>query len=147
MKVILQKDIPNLGEAGDIKEVANGYARNFLLPKNLVIMANDSSKKAIEHQNKMIRIKKEKRKKQSEKLMEAISSVELSFSVQVGEEDKLFGSVTTMDIAKQLKEKGFDIDKKKIHLAAPIKELGNFEVPVKIDEGITATVKLTVNKE
>ncbi len=147
MKVILQKDIPNLGEAGDIKEVANGYARNFLLPKNLVVMANDSSKKAIEHQNKMIRIKKEKRKKQSEKLMEAISSVELSFSVQVGEEDKLFGSVTTMDIAKQLKEKGFDIDKKKIHLAAPIKELGNFEVPVKIDEGITATVKLTVNKE
>lgn len=147
MKVILQKDIPNLGEAGDIKEVANGYARNFLLPKNLVVMANDSSKKAIEHQNKMIRIKKEKRKKQSEKLMEAISGVELSFSVQVGEEDKLFGSVTTMDIAKQLKEKGFDIDKKKIHLAAPIKELGNFEVPVKIDEGITATVKLTVNKE
>jgi large subunit ribosomal protein L9 len=147
MKVILQKDIPNLGEAGDIKEVANGYARNFLLPKNLVVMANDSSKKAIEHQNKMIRIKKEKRKKQSEKLMEAISGVELSFSVQVGEEDKLFGSVTAIDIAKQLKEKGFDVDKKKIHLAAPIKELGNFEVPVKIDEGITATVKLTVNKE
>jgi large subunit ribosomal protein L9 len=95
----------------------------------------------------MIRIKKEKRKKQSEKLMEAISGVELSFSVQVGEEDKLFGSVTAIDIAKQLKEKGFDVDKKKIHLAAPIKELGNFEVPVKIDEGITATVKLTVNKE
>lgn len=147
MKVILQKDIPNLGEAGDIKDVANGYARNFLLPKNLVVMANDSSKKAIEHQKKMIRIKKEKRKKQSEKLMEAISGVELSFTAQVGEEDKLFGSITAMDIAKQLKEKGFEIDKKKIHLSSPIKELGTFEVPVKLDEGITATVKLTVNKE
>ncbi|HON78506.1 MAG TPA: 50S ribosomal protein L9 [Spirochaetota bacterium] len=147
MKVILQKDIPNLGEAGDIKEVANGYARNFLLPKNLVVMANDSSKKAIEHQNKMIRIKKEKRKKQSEKLLEAISGIELSFAVQVGEEDKLFGSVTTIDIAKQLKEKGFEIDKKKIHLASPIKELGAFDVPIKLDEGITATVKVTVNKE
>jgi len=147
MKVILQKDIPNLGEAGDIKEVANGYARNFLLPKNLVVMANDSSKKAIEHQNKMILIKKEKRKKQSEKLLEAISGIELSFAVQVGEEDKLFGSVTTIDIAKQLKEKGFEIDKKKIHLASPIKELGAFDVPIKLDEGITATVKVTVNKE
>ena len=147
MKVILQKDIPNLGEAGDIKEVANGYARNFLLPKNLVVMANDSSKKAIEHQNKMILIKKEKRKKQSEKLLEAIFGIELSFAVQVGEEDKLFGSVTTIDIAKQLKEKGFEIDKKKIHLASPIKELGAFDVPIKLDEGITATVKVTVNKE
>ncbi len=147
MKVILQKDIPNLGEAGDIKEVADGFARNFLLPKKLVILANESSKKAIEHQKKMIKIKKDKRKKQSEKLREAFSGLELNFGMQVGEEGKLFGSVTAIDIMKKLKDMGHEIDKRKIVLASPIKELGSFDVAIKIDEGVSATVKVNVVKE
>ena len=144
MKVILQKDVPNLGDAGDIKDVSNGYARNYLLPRNLVIVANDSSKKAIEHQQKLIKIKKEKRKKDSEKIAGSLSGVSVEIKAQVGEEDKLFGSVTSMDIAKQLKEKGFIIDKRKIVLENPIKQIGEYDVNIKLDEGLTATVKVSV---
>jgi large subunit ribosomal protein L9 len=147
MKVILQKDISSLGEAGDIKDVSDGYARNYLLPKKLVIPANDSSQKAAEHQKKLIRIKKEKRKKASEKLVDSLSAVELQIGAQVGEEEKLFGSVTAMDIARKLKDLGHEIDKRKIHLDEPIKKLGTYEVQVKLEEGISAKVKVTVFKE
>ncbi len=147
MKVILQKDVPNLGDAGDIKEVAKGYARNYLLPKKLVILANDSSKKAMEHQAKLIKIKKEKRKKESEKISEALSGVEVKVIAQVGEEDKLFGSITSMDISKELKAKGFNIDKRKISLENPIKTVGEFEIQVKLDDGILVPIKVIVDKE
>ncbi len=147
MKVILQKDIPNLGDAGDIKEVSPGYARNFLLPRKLVIVANESSKKAIDHQKKLVRIKKEKRRKQSEKLAESITGLELQIAVQVGEEGKLFGSVTAMDIAKKLKEKGFEIDKRKIIIETPIKQEGEHTVKIKLDEGQAPTIKIIVGKE
>ena len=147
MKVILQKDIPNLGEAGDIKDVSDGYARNFLLPKKLVLVANDSSQKAAVHQKKLIRIKKDKRKKQSETLMEALSALDIQIGAQVGEEEKLFGSVTSMDIARKLKELGHEVDRRKVHLDEPIKKLGEYKVPVKLDEGVTANLKVTVFKE
>ena len=147
MKVILQKDIPSLGDAGDIKEVAEGFARNYLLPKKLVIVANESSKKAIDHQMKLIKIKKDKRKKTSEQLAASMSDVEITISAKVGEEGKLFGSITSMDIAKELKEKGFDIDKRKILLDAPIKSEGEFKIGIKLEEGLTATVKVIVVKE
>ncbi len=144
MKVILQRDIANLGEAGDIKDVSDGFARNFLLPKKLVILANESSQRAIEHQRKLVKIKKEKRKKESEKLMESVNSLELQIAAQVGEEEKLFGSVTAMDISRALREKGFEIDKRKIHIEEPIKKLGDYEVSIKLDEGLTARVKVSV---
>lgn len=144
MKVILQRDIANLGEAGDIKDVSDGFARNFLLPKKLVILANESSQRAIEHQRKLVKIKKEKRKKESEKLMESVNSLELQIAAQVGEEEKLFGSVTAMDISRALKEKGFEIDKRKIHIEEPIKKLGDYEVSIKLDEGLAAKVKVSV---
>ncbi len=147
MKVILQKDVPNLGDAGDIKEVAEGFARNYLLPKKLVIFANESSKKAIDHQMKLIKIKKDKRKKTSEQIAASMSDVELTITAKVGEEGKLFGSITSMDIAKHLKEKGFDIDKRKILLDAPIKAEGEYKISIKLDEGLTATVKVNVVKE
>jgi len=147
MKVILQKDIPNLGDAGDIKEVADGYARNYLLPKNLVLLANDSSKRAMDHQKKMIKIKKDKRRKDSEKIAESIGAVEIAIKAQVGEEGKLFGSVTSMDIARELQSKGFAIDKRKIVLENPIKQTGEFEIAVKLDEGLTAKVKVVVAGE
>lgn len=146
MKVILQKDIPNLGDAGDTKEVSNGYARNYLLPKNLVILANDSSRRAMEHQRKLVKIKKDKRKKQSEKLAEAFAGVAISIGAQVGEEGKLFGSVTSMDIARKLKELGYEIDKRKIQLAEPIKQTGDYDVSVKLEEGLNATIKVSVTQ-
>ncbi len=147
MKVILQKDIPNLGDAGDIRDVAEGYARNYLLPRKMVIAANESSKKAIEHQDKLIKKKKEKRKMLSEKLAERISGLEIAISVQVGEEGKLFGSVTSLDIAKKLKEKGFDIDKRKILLESPIRQEGEHSVKIKLDEGQAPSIKVIVGKE
>jgi len=147
MKVILQKDVPNLGDAGDIKEVAKGFARNYLLPNKLVIAANESSKKAIEHQAKLVKIKKEKRRKSSEQIVSSISGVELIMPVKVGEEGKLFGSITSIDIAKQLKEKGFEIDKRKILLDAPIKQEGEYKVSIKLEEGLIAAVKVIVVKE
>jgi large subunit ribosomal protein L9 len=147
MKVILQKDIPNLGDAGDIKEVAEGFARNYLLPKKMVIVANESSKKAIDHQKKLIKIKKDKRKKTSEQIAASMSEIEITIPAQVGEEGKLFGSITSMDIAKELKTKGFDIDKRKIQLDTPIKSEGEFKVAIKLEEGLSATVKVIVVKE
>ena len=147
MKVILQKDILNLGEAGDIKEVSNGYARNFLLPKNLVLLANESSKKAMDHQKKLIKIKKDKRRKQSEKIVSTISGMEIKFTVQAGDEGKLFGSITAIDIMKKLKDAGYEIDKRRITLQAPIKELGTFDVTVKFEDGLHAEVKVLVEKE
>lgn len=147
MKVILQKDIPNLGEAGDVKEVAEGYARNYLLPKKLVIPYNESSAKAIEHQKKLVKIKKEKRKKEGQKLVEALSNVALTIGAQVGEEDKLFGSVTALDIAEKLSQMGYTIDKRKIVMPEPIKKAGEHEVKIKLEEGLSATIKVTVVKE
>ena len=147
MKVILQKDIPNLGDAGDVKDVAEGYARNYLLPRKMVILADGSSRKAVEHQDKLIKRKKEKRKKLSEKLAESIQGLEITIGVQVGEEGKLFGSVTALDIAKKLKEKGFEIDKRKIILENPIRQEGEHTVKIKLDEGQTPAVKVIVGKE
>jgi len=147
MKVILQKDIVNLGDAGDIKDVSDGYARNYLLPRNLVIVASEASKKVMEHQKKLIKLKKEKRKKESEKIAESISSLEIKIAAQVGEEGKLFGSVTAMDISKKLKELGHTIDKRKIHLDSPIKMAGEYMVHVKLDEGLTSNIKVIVDKE
>lgn len=147
MKVILQKDVPALGDAGDIKEVAEGYARNYLLPNKLVIIANESSRKAVEHQKKLIKIKKEKRKKASEGIAGSISGLEITIPAQVGEEGKLFGSITSMDIARALKDKGFTVDKRKIQLENPIKQEGEYAVSIKLDEGITAAVKVLVVRE
>ena len=91
MKVILQKDIPNLGDAGDIKDVADGYARNYLLPRNLVLLASEGKTKAFEHQERLIKLKKEKRKKASEQIADKIKDIELTIKAKVGEEEKLFG--------------------------------------------------------
>jgi len=147
MKVILQKDVPNLGDAGDIKEVADGYARNYLLPRKLVIPADESSRRVVEHQKRLIRIKKEKRKKQSQKTAESLAGMELRIAARVGEEGKLFGSVTSMDIAKSLKERGFEIDKRKIVIEQPIKQEGEYTVVIKLDEGQSVEIKVIVGRE
>lgn len=146
MKVILQKDVQNLGEAGDIKDVADGFARNYLLPRNLVIKADNSSRKILQHQEKLIKIKKAKRRKISEKLFDSLKNIEVKIPANAGEENKLFGSITNIDIANKLKDMGYEIDKRKIILDSPIKYLGEFNVPVKLDEGLAPEIKVFVEK-
>ena len=113
MKIVLQKDFPNLGDAGDIKEVADGYARNFLIPQKIAIRASEGSTKTALHQKKLIELKKEKRTKSMQELSKSISNKEVEIIVNVGENDKLFGSVTAQDIASALKKTGIEIDKRK----------------------------------
>ncbi|MFN3603378.1 MAG: 50S ribosomal protein L9 [Leptonema sp. (in: bacteria)] len=138
MKVILKQDIPNLGDAGEIKEVADGYARNYLIPKNLVILATSSSKKALVHQQKIMQIKKEKRKKQVEELAKSFESLEtIEIPVRVGPKNKLFGSVTSVMIAKKIEEKtGKLIDKRKILMNEAIKQLGEYKIQIHLNEDV-----------
>ncbi|GIX43330.1 MAG: 50S ribosomal protein L9 [Leptospiraceae bacterium] len=138
MKVILKQDIPNLGEAGEIKDVADGYARNYLIPKKLVIPYTTSSRKALEHQKRVIEIKKLKRKKMVQELAKSYESLgTLEVQVRVGAKNKLFGSVTNAMIAKIIEEKtGKPIDKRKIQLNEPIKQLGEFKIKLHLSEEV-----------
>lgn len=146
MKVILREDVDKLGRMGDLVNVADGYARNFLLPRNLAALATTKNIKALEHEKRVIadRIKKEKMAAEDE--AKKISAVSVSIPAQVGEEGKLFGSVTSKDIAEAIAAQGFAIDKKKIVLERPIKEIGTFMVPIKIHHDVTAQVKVEVIK-
>jgi large subunit ribosomal protein L9 len=146
MRIILQKDVTNLGDAGDIKEVSPGYARNYLIPKKLAIIATDKSAKAVEFQKKLAQIKKENRKKSMLELAKQIEANTYTISVKVGENEKLFGSVTSLDIANSLKSNGIEIDKRKIEISEPIKSLGAYQVKVKLADGVQSTIKLNVEK-
>jgi large subunit ribosomal protein L9 len=147
MKVVLQKDHPNLGDAGDIKEVSDGYARNFLIPKRIALRADIGSTKNALHQKKLIELKKEKRSKSMKDLATNLQDKEVEISVKVGENDKLFGSVTSQDIATSLKKLGFEIDKRKIELSESIKNLGNYTVKIKLADGISSNIKIKITKE
>jgi large subunit ribosomal protein L9 len=146
MKVILREDVDKLGRMGDLVNVADGYARNFLIPRNLAALATTKNIKSLEHEKRVIadRIKKEKMAAEEE--AKKISAVSVSIPAQVGEEGKLFGSVTSKDIADAIAAQGFEIDKRKIQLEKPIKEIGTFMVPVKVHHDITAQVKVEVVK-
>lgn len=146
MKLILLKDVENLGQIGDIVNVSDGYARNYLIPKKLVLEATKANEKVIEKEKiKAEKIRKENRKA-TEELCEKLEKLSLTAPVQVGENDKLYGSVTTQDISDLLKKEGFDIDKRKIELPTPIKVLGIYSVKIKLDPEITATTKIWVVK-
>lgn len=147
MKVILKEDVKNLGKMGDIITVAEGHARNFLLPKKLAVEALTENIKALEHQKKTIQEKAKKVKNTSQDLANRISSLSLSIKAKAGEEEKLFGSITSMDIAAALKNEGIDIDKKKISLEEPIKRLGSYSVSIKIHPEITAQLNISVVPE
>ncbi len=147
MKVILKEDVKNLGKMGDIITVAEGHARNFLLPKKLAVEALTENIKALEHQKKMIQEKAKKVKNASQDLANRISSLTLSIKAKAGEEDKIFGSITSMDIAAALKNEGIDIDKKKISLEEPIKRLGSYAVSIKIHTEISAQLNISVVPE
>ncbi len=147
MKIILKEDVKNLGKMGDIVNVAEGYARNFLVPKKLAVEAITENIKELEHQKKVIQEKAKKQKNLAQTLSEKISSLNLFIKAKAGEEEKLFGSITSMDIAAALKNEGIDIDKKKISIEDPIKRLGAYTVSVKVLPDITAQLSITVIAE
>ena len=147
MLVILKEDVDNLGKMGDTVDVARGYARNYLIPKNLVIEANKKNLKKLEHEKKLITEKAAKLFKQAEATAQLLEEQTLVFEVLAGEEDKIFGSVTVKDVGDALKEKGFDVDRRKISLEDHIKRLGSYEAAIKLRPELTAKVKLEVVKK
>ncbi len=147
MKVILKNDMDSLGKAGDIVEVKPGYARNYLIPSNNAIKATPSNMKSFQEEQKLSERRELKGQKEAEVLAAKLEKVSLTATVQVGEEDKVFGSITSQNIADLLKENGFDIDRKKIHLEEPLKALGVYEIPVKLHHQVEAKVKVWVVRD
>ncbi len=147
MKVILRQNVPSLGKAGDLVKVNDGYARNLLIPKGLAIVANEKNIKTFEHEKKNILQRAEKEQKSAQDLAAKLSEVTLTIPRKVGDQDKIFGSVTSKDIELALQEKGFDIDKKMIVHDEQIKALGEFKVKIKIHGGVEAEIKLNVVSE
>jgi len=148
MKVILRKDFVNLGDAGDIKEVSDGYARNYLIPNKIAVRADEGSTKAAVHQKKMIEQKKEKRKSSMLGIAESLNGKEVEIAVKTGENDKLFGSVTHSDVSKAVKSVlNVELDKRKIEFSENIKALGTYQIRIKLADGISATIQLKVTKQ
>lgn len=147
MEVILKEDVQKLGNRGDVVKVADGYGRNYLLPGKLAIEATTANKAVIEQMKASAIRKSAKEKAVSEELARTLSQVELTFERKVGENDHLFGSVTSGDIAQQLEAKGYTVDRRKIALEDPLKQLGEFHVPVKLHRDVTAHVKVTIHSD
>lgn len=147
MKVILRQNYSNLGSIGDVVEVKDGFARNYLIPRSIAFRATDGNLKALEQEKKALARKEEKIVQDAEKLSAQLGSVSLTITMKVGEDDKLFGAVTSQMIADSLTEKGYTIDKRIIELEEPIKTLGIFEVPVKLHTKVTGKVKVWVVRE
>jgi large subunit ribosomal protein L9 len=147
MKVILKDDIKNLGNMGQVVNVADGYARNYLVPRGLALEANTKNIKSLEHEKRIIGEKAKKIKNSAQELSDKISTVTLVIKANAGEEGKLFGSVTTMDIAEALKNEGIDIDKKRISLDEPIKRLGTYSVSLRLHSEISTQVNVQVVQE
>jgi large subunit ribosomal protein L9 len=146
MKLILKEDVENLGLMGSVVEVKDGYGRNFLIPRNFAVEANPKNIRHFEHQKKSIEVKVKKVRKSAEDIAEQLSQMTLSLEARAGEEDKLFGSVTTKDIAEAISQKGVEVDRRKILLDEPIRRLGSYEVPIKIHQDVIANVKLEVKQ-
>jgi large subunit ribosomal protein L9 len=144
MKVILKSDVPKLGNAGDIITVKDGYARNYLIPKGLAIKADVGSVQALENLKKMLAQQMEKKKKEALKLKDRLMNISCTITRQAGEGEKIFGAVTARDIEEALKVENIHIDRKNILLEEPIKQLGIFEVPVKLHKDVEAKIKVWV---
>ena len=147
MEVILKEDVAKLGSRGDVVRVAEGYGRNYLLPKKLAIEATPANRAVIE-QMKAAAVRRVAREKgDAEKLAQLLAGVSLSFTRKSGEHDQLFGSVTSADIARELEHKSFNIDRRKIHLDEPLKHVGEFSVPIRLHKDVTVPVKVVINKD
>lgn len=144
MKVILKENIETLGHIGDVVKVAPGYARNYLLPKGLAVEATENNAKQLEHHKRQLAYKKNKALESARLLAGKLEALSLSLAHKAGDEGKLYGAVTNIEIAAALKAQGFDIDRKTINLHDPIKQLGEYAVPVKLHPEVSANVKVAV---
>ena len=147
MQIILQEDVEKLGNRGQVVEVAEGYARNFLLPRKLALEASTGNMKRLERMRATFAKKEATEKDAAQKLAELLAGVSISLTRKAGENDQLFGSVTTADVSAALEAQGYTIDKRKITLTDPIKLIGEYQVPIKLHREVIANVKLVVAKE
>jgi large subunit ribosomal protein L9 len=147
MEVILKEDVNKLGQRGDVVKVADGYGRNFLLPQKLAMEATPANKVVIDQMKQAAVRRSAKEKSEAELLVNQLNQVELTFERRVGENEHLFGSVTAAEIAQALEHKGYTIDRRKLQLEEPLRQLGEFHVPVKLHREVTAHVKVTVKAE
>jgi large subunit ribosomal protein L9 len=147
MQIILQEDVEKLGNRGELVEVAEGYARNFLLPRKLALEATSGNMKRLEKMRAAFAKKEATEKESATTLAGLLAGVSLEFARKSGENDQLFGSVTSGDIAEALEAKGYNIDKRKIALADPIKLVGEYEIPVKLYREVTANIRIVVRKD
>ncbi|MBI3125770.1 MAG: 50S ribosomal protein L9 [Ignavibacteriales bacterium] len=147
MKVILRKNFDQLGKVGEIVNVKDGYARNFLIPRGVAYQATQGNIRALEEEKKQIQKREVKEFEEAQKLAAEMEKVSVTIPVKVGEEEKIFGTVTSQMIVDSLKEKGFDVDKRKVEITEPIKSLGIYSVVVKLHTNVTATVKTWVVRE
>jgi large subunit ribosomal protein L9 len=147
MEVILREHVDNLGRRGDVVKVADGYARNFLLPRNLALKVTEANKRQIDRERKLADLRDAEEKQQAEALAQRLGQVEIEIARRVGENNTLYGSVTSADIAHALEAKGFQVDKRKITLADPLKAIGEVSVPIKVHREVTTQVKVKVVPE
>jgi large subunit ribosomal protein L9 len=147
MEVILRETIDNLGRAGQVVKVAAGYARNYLLPRKLAYVATPGNLKVIEFERQSLLRKDAKQKEDAEKLKTMLDPIEIVIRRKVGEQDALYGSVTNSDVADELEKKGFQIEKRKIHMDDHIKTLGEFSIPIRLFKDVTAHIKLKVERD
>jgi large subunit ribosomal protein L9 len=147
MKVILTKDLDNLGRAGALVDVKTGYGRNYLLPRNLAVLATAKNIRQLDHQKSGILARAAKERQNMTAMAQKLSAIEVRFTRKVGEQNKLFGSVTSKDVHEQLAAQGYQIERRQVHLPEPLKEVGTHEVEVKLHPEVTAKVKVTVAAE
>jgi large subunit ribosomal protein L9 len=147
MEVILREHIDNLGRRGDLVKVADGYARNYLLPRKMALLATEGNKRVIEREKVKFDAQEAEEQKVAQALADRLANVEIEVARRVGETDTLFGSVTNADVAEALAAKGFDIDRRKVQLHDPIKKLGEFNVPIKLHRDVVVAMKLKVVAE
>jgi len=147
IQLVLQHDVENVGKSGDLVKVRPGFARNYLLPRSLAVPATTSQVNRIAHEKAVALAKNEKLRKESTDLAQKLSGLTIKLARAVGEDGKLFGSVTTKEIEATVKALGYDVDRKKMQLAEPIKALGSYEIPLKLSSDVTATLKVEVTKK
>ena len=147
VQVILRDDVPNLGKIGDVVRVKPGYARNFLLPRGLAVEANPKNLRMLEHHKRVITAKADREHKSAEASAQRLEGLTLTVRARVGEEGRLFGSVTNMDVERLLAEKGFHVERRRIALEDPIKQVGTYPITVQVGRAVRATVQLTVEPE
>ena len=147
MEVILREHVDNLGKRGEIVKVADGYARNYLLPRKLALPATDGNRRHVERERKIVEAREANEKGQAESMAARLGAVDITIARRVGETDQLYGSVTSADIVDYLKVKGFEVDRRKLILPEPIKAIGDHEVPLKLHREVTVPLKVHVVKE